>query len=135
VGVVRVGEWSVAIEPDGFQATLYDVTPGLSVASEVVAVTRHDYAAEHGFVYAIDGVTVTGFAPRWPERRYGSEPDRLNGLMNEVGLGPERPEDWEYRMHKNSIAWSFALAAEITGVAFTPEILGNPLLVGSIKRT
>jgi len=125
VGVVRIGEWSVAIEPNGFQATLHDVTPGLSVASEVVAVTRHDYAAEHGFAYAIDGVTVTGFSPRWPERRYGSEPDRLNGLMSEVGLGSERPE--------NPIARAFALAAEITGVAFTPTVLRNPLLAGPIK--
>ncbi|WP_280205247.1 DUF6461 domain-containing protein, partial [Nocardia farcinica] len=43
VGVVRVGEWSVANEPGGWMATQHDVLADLSRGCEVVAITRHDY--------------------------------------------------------------------------------------------
>ncbi|GAB2667804.1 hypothetical protein GCM10027088_53160 [Nocardia goodfellowii] len=59
VGVWQAGEWSVAIEPFGWMATLPDVLAELSRDCEVVAITHHAYA-EDMFAYAIDGRLVTG---------------------------------------------------------------------------
>ncbi|HZE32290.1 MAG TPA: DUF6461 domain-containing protein [Actinoallomurus sp.] len=129
VGVVRVGEWSVAIEVWGWQATLLEVVNGLSRATKVVAITRHDYA-EDFFVSAIDGTIATSFTPSWPSRRHGSDPDRLNTLMRQVGLEPQQ----EGMAVENHIAAPFALAAKITGVAFTSSILNELLLVGDIRN-
>ncbi|EHR51849.1 hypothetical protein SacmaDRAFT_3635 [Saccharomonospora marina XMU15] len=129
VGVVRCGEWSVAIEPYGWEGTLPEVITGLSLSSEVVAINRHDYAEDH-FVHAVDGTVITGLLPDVPSQRYGSEPERLVPLLREVGLDPleedgERPEF--------PIASAFAVAARMTGVLFTPQLLNQPLLVGDIR--
>lgn len=129
VGVVPVGKWSVAIELWGWQATLFEVVNGLSRASKVVAISRHDYA-EDSFVYAIDGTIATSFMPRQPSRRHGTDPERLNALMREVGLDPQQKDG----AVENSIAAAFALAAKITGVAFTSSILKEALLVGDIRN-
>ncbi|MEV6593998.1 DUF6461 domain-containing protein [Streptomyces acidicola] len=126
IGVMRAGEWSVAIELWGWQATLSEIVSRLSFAGEVVAITRHDYA-EDSFVYALDGTVVTDFIPRLPSIRHGSEPDRLDALMREVGL-----ESKEDKSVEDSVAAAFALAARMTGVAFTPSILTKSLLVGGI---
>lgn len=129
VGVVRPGEWSVAIEPWGWQGTLLDVITGLSLSSEVVAINRHDYA-EHEFVYSVDGTIITAFAPRMRGLQHGSEPQRLIPLMREVGLAPQQDNE----PVQNPIAAAFALAAKITGVVFTPHMLNQPLLVGDIRN-
>jgi hypothetical protein len=136
VGVVQVGEWSVAVEPRGFQAVLSEPLTGLSRGCEVVAVGRHDYA-EDRFVYAVDGEVVTSFTPHLPGTRWGSDPDRINELMRETGLPPEKldEEAWEATwddMYANRISRAFLLAAKITGVVFIPSVLDEPLLVGGI---
>ncbi|MEU8358366.1 DUF6461 domain-containing protein [Nonomuraea sp. NPDC048882] len=138
VGVVQVGEWSVAVEPRGFQAVLSESLTGLSRGCEVVAVGRHDYA-ENCFVYAVDGEVVTSFTPRLPGTRWGSDPDRLNGLMRETGLPPEKldEEAWEATwddMFVNGIPRAFLLAAKITGVVFTQSVLARYLLVGALPQ-
>ncbi|MEU7913038.1 DUF6461 domain-containing protein [Microbispora bryophytorum] len=133
VGVFQAGEWCVAIEPFGWMVTLHEVLPRLSRGCEVVAVTRHDYA-EHSFEYAIDGTIVTGYQLGYPYERYGSDPDRLNGFMRDLGMGLDRPEseaDWEDN-HHTAVPRGFALAARITGVPFTQDMLGRPMLVGPI---
>ncbi|WP_162834571.1 DUF6461 domain-containing protein [Amycolatopsis circi] len=127
VGVVQSGGWSVAVEPWGWQGNLPEVVAGLSKSSEVVSVNRHDYA-EARFVYAVDGAVVTGFAPRLPSLRYGSEPERLTPLLRAAGLDPEGDE-----RPPNPIAAAFAVAAEVTGVVFTSEMLEESLLVGDIR--
>ncbi|MFD1939820.1 DUF6461 domain-containing protein [Nonomuraea mangrovi] len=131
VGVIQAGDWSVAIELWGWQATLPEILAGLSQGCEVVVVGRHDYA-EHSFVYAIDGEVVTGFSPYWPDTRWGSHPDRLNELIHEVGLPLQAvDEEWEVirRGYADGISRVFWLADKITGVVFTPSILDGPLLV------
>ncbi|SET57973.1 DUF6461 domain-containing protein [Nonomuraea wenchangensis] len=140
VGVVQAGAggWSVAVELRGFQATLAEPLIGLSRGCEVVAVGRHDYA-EDSFVYAVDGEVVTSFTPHLPGTRWGSDPDRINELMRESGLPPEKLDDevWEATwddMYSNRISRAFLLAAEITGVVFTPSSLDGLLLVGTIRR-
>ncbi|MEU5880695.1 DUF6461 domain-containing protein [Spirillospora sp. NPDC047279] len=135
VGVRQVGEWSVALELLGWYAVLHECYPAFSRGCEMVAVSRHDYA-EDSFVYAADGELITGFASRSPGRRWGGEPDRLNRAMGRAGLLHESVDDameaWPGR-HEHRIARSFALAAEVTGVAFTPSLLDGPFLVGAIS--
>ncbi|WP_460352795.1 DUF6461 domain-containing protein [Actinoallomurus acanthiterrae] len=139
VGVFQAGEWCVAIEPCGWMVTLHEVVTKLSRGCEVLAVTRHDYAAEHSFEYAIDGTIVTGYRLRHPYERYGSDPDRLNGFMLELGMGLDEPENdaardaaWEDN-YDTAVPRGFALAAKVTGVPFTPDMLGRPMLVGPIE--
>ncbi|WP_433356068.1 DUF6461 domain-containing protein [Microtetraspora malaysiensis] len=138
VGVFQAGEWCVAIEPRGWMVTDHLVVTELSRGCEVLAVTRHDYAAEHSFEYAIDSTIVTGYPLRHPYERYGSDPDRLNGFMCELGMGLDKPEDeaaWDAAWEDNydtAVPRGFALAAKVTGVPFTPDMLGCPMLVGPI---
>jgi hypothetical protein len=140
VGVFQAGEWCVAIEPYGWMVTLHEVVTKLSRGCEVLAVTRHDYAAEHSFEYAIDGTIVTGYRLRHPYERYGSDPDRLNGFMRELGMGLDTPEDkaardaaWEDNYY-TAVPRGFALAAKVTGVPLTPDMLNRPMLVGPIAE-
>lgn len=147
VGVVQVGEWSVAIEPTGWMATLPDVLAELSRGCEVLAITRHDYA-EDSLAYAIDGTIVTGYKPlECPYLRHGCEPDRLNGFMRELGMAVDRHDDehdcddeydWEDEDERaendyvSALPSAFALAAKLTQVRFIPEILDRAMLVGSV---
>ncbi|WP_344841500.1 DUF6461 domain-containing protein [Nonomuraea dietziae] len=127
------GAWPSSLRLDG---TDHEVVSRLSRGCEVLAVTRHDYAAEHSFEYAIDGARVTGYPLRHPYERYGSDPDRLNGFMRELGMVLDKPEDdatWEDN-YDNAVPRGFALAAKVTGVSFTPDMLGRPMLVGPIKE-
>ncbi|MEU1727325.1 DUF6461 domain-containing protein [Nonomuraea sp. NPDC005692] len=139
VGVFKAGEWCVAIEPHGWMVTCHEVVTELSQGCEVVAVTRHDYA-DHSFAYAIDGTFVTGYQLRHPSERYGSDPDRLNGFMRELGMGLDMPEDeaaWDAAWEDNygtAVPRGFALAAKVTGVPFRPDLLDRPMLVGPIVR-
>ncbi|MFG2074721.1 DUF6461 domain-containing protein [Nonomuraea maritima] len=140
VGVLQVGEWSVAVEPWGWTATDHELLGELSKGCEVVAVTRHDYAADHSFEYVVDGTVVTGYRLRRPFDRYGADPDRLNGFMRELGMWLEVPADeaawdaaWEANW-PNSVARAFALAAAVTGVPFTADLLDRPMLVGTIAE-
>ncbi|WP_435192157.1 DUF6461 domain-containing protein [Nonomuraea sp. bgisy094] len=70
VGVVAVGEWCVAVEPLGWSAAMDERLARLSAGSEVVAVTRHDYADDY-IGYAVDGSVITTFGPVTPDDRYG----------------------------------------------------------------
>lgn len=145
VGVVRVGAWSVAIEPIGWMATLHDVLAELSRDCEVLAITRHDYA-EDSFAYAIDGTIVTGYHPLdCPHLRYGSDPDRLEGFMRELGMKLDMREDEgdlddEYDRDESdwdsdyfaALPGAFALAAKLTQVRFVPELLDDAMVVGPV---
>jgi hypothetical protein len=128
IGALAAGDWSVAVELCGWEATLPDVAERLSADCELVAVTRHDYA-EHCFVYAVDGRIVTCFDSHVPGHRQGSDPDALNSLMRRSGTDP----DGEEMCLDEPVAASFALAAGITGVPFTEDMLQRPLLVGAVR--
>jgi hypothetical protein len=136
VGVVAAGDWCVAVEPWGWSAVMDERLTRLSAGSEVVAVTRHDYADDH-FAYAVDGSVITTFGPITPDDRYGADKDRLNHLMREVGLPTDETADdeWEVRyddLAQHGLARAFALAARLTGVTFTAGLLDGPLLAGPI---
>jgi hypothetical protein len=138
---VQVGEWSVALEPIGWMATLPDVLAELSRDCEALAITRHDYAQD-SLAYAIDGTIVTGYTPLdCPHIRHGSEPDRLNGFMRELGMAVDMREDEhdgddeddrDESDYFSALPSAFALAAKLTQVRFTTEILDRAMLVGPV---
>ncbi|MEV6276811.1 DUF6461 domain-containing protein [Nocardia sp. NPDC051832] len=139
VGVWQAGEWSVAIEPFGWMATLPDVLAELSRDCEVVAITHHAYA-EDCFMYAIDGTLVTGYKPlSCPHIRFGSEPDRLYEFMRELGMPldmEEEEHEWDWDDDDDdyfaALPRAFALTAQLTQVRFTPEMLDRAMLVGPV---
>ncbi len=142
VGVFRAGAWSVAIEPCGWWMTDRKALAELSRDCEVVAITRHDYA-EPSLEYAIDGTIVTGHRLCYPHDRWGCDPDRLNDYMRELGMELDMADhDYVYDADEDEsdsdISYStvvpraFALAAKVTGVSFTADMLDQPLLIGPI---
>ncbi len=142
VGVFRAGAWSVAIEPVEWWMTDREVLAELSRDCEVLAITIHGYA-DHSLEYAIDGTTVTGHRLELPHDRWGSDPDRLNDHMRELGMDldgtdddpaydPDDPEDdWDIS-YTFVVPRTFALAEKVTGVTFTADMLDQPLLVGPV---
>ncbi|MFD3426209.1 DUF6461 domain-containing protein [Nocardia fluminea] len=139
VGVFRAGAWSMAIEPVGWWMTDRTALAELSRDCEVLAITRHDYA-EPSLEYAIDGTIVTGHRLCYPHIRWGCDPDRLNDYMRELGMKLDMTDDED---DSDSDAWdisysavvprAFALAAKVTGVSFTADMLDQPLLIGPIS--
>lgn len=138
VGVIQANGWSVALEPMGWYAVLEEYYTDLSRGCEMVAVSRHDFA-DDSFVYAVDGKAITEFDPRWPPRRWGSDPDRLNPAMRKVGLPTDAVDDGEReavldRLYDSRVEYSLALAAEITGVPLTRDLWRLPFLVGLVDQ-
>ncbi|RFU40225.1 hypothetical protein DZF91_18275 [Actinomadura logoneensis] len=138
VGVLQAGEWSVALEPLGWYAVLNQFWLRLSRGCEMVAVSRHDYA-EDDFVHVIDGELFTRFSPRQSTHRWGRVPDALNPALSRAGLPTEDLDGvvsaaWD-RSYGDRIARAFAVAAEVTGVTFTRELLDGPLLVGPVDQS
>lgn len=125
---LNLGTWTVLIEPYGFQGSLTEPLTALSRGTEAVSVQRHDYA-DHGFRYAVDGTLVTGFEPTWPDRRWGSEPDRLLEGMRAAGLDPAAEDDYVSRAYVPALL----LAGLITGAVPHPDALAGQLLSAEIE--
>ncbi|GAA3440906.1 DUF6461 domain-containing protein [Planomonospora venezuelensis] len=126
IGAVKVGAWTLVIEPGGWQIAVdREIRARVSRGTEVVSVCRHDYASD-SFVYVVDGEPVVWFDPMLPDARSGSDPDRFVEEMREVGLDPDHDigdshiDFWLER--------SFALAGRITGLPLSPEMLELPFL-------
>ncbi|MEV4159808.1 DUF6461 domain-containing protein [Nonomuraea dietziae] len=135
----RLGDWVVLIEVYGWQATELDVLRALSAGTEVVSVLRHDYATDD-FAYAVDGEWVTSFNPGIPAWRYGSDPDRLVDAMRDVGFDPgyapgDEDEDGNEDMGVDHprVDGALLLAARLTGVVLSQEVLNGPLLGGVVN--
>ncbi|MGW3352295.1 DUF6461 domain-containing protein [Nonomuraea rubra] len=130
VVAARAGDWTIAFELRGWEGVRWVTLRELSRGGEAVAVMRHDYAASHRFMHAVDGEVRTGFRPQWPQERWGTRPDALNGHMAELGL-PTEPED-ELDTWDEVVPASLALAGRISGVLFDTEVLGEPMFGGII---
>ncbi|MDX3103854.1 DUF6461 domain-containing protein [Nonomuraea angiospora] len=126
----RAGDWTVLIEESGWTCAEADKAQALSAGTVAVAVLRHDYASDD-FVYAVDGELVTYFNPKIPERRHGSDPDRLNDLMREAGLDPDDGPGTGAAA-PSPTSGALLLAARLTGVVLTPDIVKGPLMSGVV---
>ncbi|TMR18640.1 hypothetical protein ETD86_21480 [Nonomuraea turkmeniaca] len=121
IGAARVGDWTVVIEPGGWQIAVDSETYArVSRGTGVVSVCRHDYASDT-FAYIVDGTPVVWFDPMLPDERSGSDPDRFVEKMREVGLDPNHDINGPGIDHP--IERSFALASSITGLPFSPDML------------
>ncbi|GIH91278.1 hypothetical protein ACFFMN_09780 [Planobispora siamensis] len=60
--------------------------------------------------------------------------------MREPGIGVDKPQDeaaWDAAWEDDfstAVPRGFALAAKVTGVPFTPDMLDRPMLVGPITE-
>ncbi len=88
---------------------------------------RPDYAARHYLAYAVDGVLVTDIDPTLPPNRRGSDPDRLNDHLRDLGIDPEAADQID-----NPIEAALAIAARVTGVVLTHRHLRRPILGAAI---
>ncbi|HEX6343844.1 DUF6461 domain-containing protein [Umezawaea sp.] len=120
VSALALGEWTVLCQPTGFELT--HLVDALSRGTEAVALLRHDYASP-GFTHAVDGAVVTGFDPKHPGRRYGTDPDRLLPLMREAGFEPDSTAG----QYDHSTSRALRLAGLVTGVVPTFDQLTAPL--------
>lgn len=128
ITVRRIGEWTVVIEDCGWRGSHREALCPLSRdGGEAVAVMRHDYAARHRLSYAADGEYLTDINPTFPSQRHGTEPDRLNRHLRELGIDPAADDHID-----NPIAAALAVASRITGVMITPQHLRRPVLGAAI---
>ncbi|WP_061293766.1 DUF6461 domain-containing protein [Herbidospora cretacea] len=125
--VAGLGEWAVAVELRGWQGTDPDLLRALSRdGGQAIAVGRHDYAHDQ-FSYAVDGRLVTSFDPAFPHQRQGTDPDRLNRHLRDLGIDPSAGDQIE-----NALPAALALASRISGVVLHPARLREPLPGGRI---
>ncbi|GAA3031948.1 DUF6461 domain-containing protein [Streptosporangium longisporum] len=123
VGAVKVGDWTLVIEPGGWKLAVdSEVMARVGRGTEVVSVCCHTYASDT-FAYIVDGEPVVWFDPMLPDARSGSDPDRFVKEMREVGLGPEYDIEDDGSHIDLPMERSFALAGRITGLPFSPEML------------
>ncbi|MEV4803088.1 histone-like nucleoid-structuring protein Lsr2 [Nonomuraea sp. NPDC049421] len=128
VTVRRVGDWTVVVEDCGWRAShLKGLCPLSRDGGEAVAVMRHDYAARHSLAYALDGAYVTDINPNFPLERHGTDPDRLNRHLRELGIDPAADDHLD-----NPIPAAFAVAGRVTGVVLRPEHLRRPVLGAAV---
>ncbi|MFC6083179.1 DUF6461 domain-containing protein [Sphaerisporangium aureirubrum] len=131
VGAVEGGKWTVLIEPWGCRAARdRDVLKCLCEGTEVVAVSVHPYTSDY-FVHAADRHVIVSFEPGTPRDRSGADPGRWDDAMRAAGLGWGAGEP----RPGTPIASAFALAGAITGVTFTRDVLGRPVLAAVIATT
>ncbi|GAA3465756.1 DUF6461 domain-containing protein [Nonomuraea roseola] len=122
IGAVKIGDWTVVIEPGGWQIAVDSkIGARVSRGAEVVSVCSHDFASDT-FAYIVDGTPVVWFDPMFPDERSGSDPDRFIEEMRQVGLDPDH--DIDGPGIDFPIPSSFALASKITGLPFSPDMLG-----------
>ncbi|MFB4316745.1 DUF6461 domain-containing protein [Actinomadura sp. 21ATH] len=118
VGVTAVGEWALAVEPNGYLGASEEAVVPLSAGSRLVSHFSNVNAAGN-FYWVEDGDVRLTFEPLFPSHRWGSTPDALLDAMREAGFDLLDGDD----SNLDCGAAAFALAERLTGVRLTPEIL------------
>jgi hypothetical protein len=128
---LRLGAWTVVIEPRGSHGAEDAVLRAVSRGTAAVSVLRHDDAAPH-FGYAVDGTMIAAFDPGYPAEEviWGSDPGQLSQLLQVVGLWPAADEAWTEAEPR-----AIMLAQRIAGVTVPPEPLAAPRLSAQIEAT
>ncbi|WP_214103664.1 DUF6461 domain-containing protein [Acrocarpospora catenulata] len=122
--LVAVGDWTVALEPGGFQGSRSVVMEALSVGTRAFSV-YWNVELDSAVSYAVDGVVRTTFDLVEVEGRTGADPSALDPLLREVGLraGLTVPE---------LKARSLALGERLSGALLIPDWLRHPRYVFKI---
>lgn len=119
IAAAQVGDWVLAIEPNGYLGTLDQVILPLSQGTRLVSHFRNVNAVDH-FHWCEDGDLRLHFEPLFPFSRDGSDPDGLEPVMRQVGFDLSDKDDRQYQLNTEA---AFALAEHLTGVRLTPELL------------
>ncbi|WP_433223034.1 DUF6461 domain-containing protein [Dactylosporangium sp. CS-047395] len=84
VAVTQAGEWAMVVEPNGFGCTGGEWLRALD--AEVFSFFAGEYS-DPQFVWARRGEILVSFDPGYPdEQRWGSEPNRLDATLRELGF-------------------------------------------------
>lgn len=118
VGEGGGGDWTLAVEPNGYLGVTEEVVIPLSRGTTVVSHFRNVNAVDR-FSWVEDGDVRLSLEPLFPENRYGRDADRLVEVMQRVGFVFDEDEDDD--LHPGEAA--FALAEHLTGVRLTPQLL------------
>jgi hypothetical protein len=121
VGVVRVGDWTLMVEYNGFMGTEPEVM--LPVTRGRAAVSHMANVSPVGpFCWYVDGCVRMSYGED-PYCRGGSHPDALLEVMRKVGFGPLEDPDADAEEMKSFTAAKFALAHYVSGVRLTRRFL------------
>ncbi|MFC4534684.1 DUF6461 domain-containing protein [Sphaerisporangium dianthi] len=120
------------LEYNGYAGTLAEAVRLLS-AGTVMAAVFVNVNADQQFVFAADGLLVTGFEPDGSDERWGADPDRLLPQMLDLGM-PTKDEEADAALDDDEydpVLTVMALAERATGVRVTRGHLAGPALAGS----
>ncbi|MFJ7130386.1 DUF6461 domain-containing protein [Streptomyces sp. NPDC098101] len=121
IAMVPVGDWTLLIEPNGYLGvTEEQALPASAGTSWISHFTNIN--ALGTFLRAEDGVLRLCFDPVFPEDRWGTAPDELLGVMEQIGFHFDDDDDDDPETDLSAPA-GFALAEHLTGVAVTPTLL------------
>ncbi|MEU7991138.1 DUF6461 domain-containing protein [Streptosporangium canum] len=115
VELTTMGEWTIAMEPSGFQGVRSAVLEPLSVGGCAFSVFWN-VEWDNKVAYAVDGRVVTSFNLLDIGQRSGSDPAALDELLRQVGLHDGLPG----QARKARV---LALGEAISGQRLTPQWL------------
>ena len=122
VMVGRSGEWAFALEENiPAQGTRPEVLRRLSARTEAIAIYNDIGKGNDEFAHAFNGEVITALTTTFPPHWWGSEPDRLRSLAEEIALdddGESGPLGFEVLL---------ALAEGVFGISLGEEDLSRPL--------
>jgi hypothetical protein len=123
VMVGRSGEWVFALEENiPAQGTRPEVLRRLSARTEAVAVYNDIGKDNDEFAHAVNGEVITALTTTVPPYWWGSEPDRLRSLAEEIALD----DDGESGLLGLEVL--LALAEGVFGISLGEEALSRPLV-------
>ncbi len=129
IAACDLGDWTLIVEPNGFQCSTEETARLLSSNGELVSFYFNENT-DPVLRWARSGVTLVTFDPSggagWRE---GSEPDRLLPALESLGfdLSTEEidPDDPRWHYDEKWQARTLALMEHLTGVQISPDLLEN----------
>jgi Family of unknown function (DUF6461) len=125
----RSGDWLVALEqnipPQGARP---EVLRNVSAATEAVMLYQDVGKLYHEFAHAFDGEVVSAVRTLWPPHWWGSDPDRLRPLAQELGLASDAGEGSDL----TGLEVLLALGEGVFGLSLEKADLDQPWLAAPI---
>jgi uncharacterized protein DUF6461 len=125
----RSGDWLVALEqtipPQGARP---EVLRTVSAATEAVTLHQDIGKLNHEFAHAAYGEVVSAVTTSVPPHWWGSDPDRLRPLAQELGLASDADEDGDL----TGLEVLLALAEGVFGLSLEEASLDQPWLAAPL---
>lgn len=120
LAMTPLGDWTLLIEPNGYlgvtEERVLPASAGTRWVSHFVNINGVDL-----FLWAEDAANRLSFEPGFPDSRWGTAPDELLTVMQDIGF--QFWEETSDTAEDMSASAAFALAEHLTGVRITPELL------------